>query len=128
MAEDSLNLRGYPDFTHNLPAFGSQQYYELISKYDQFTPGWRDATTHYLADSPEAQRHAFMRANMNYQYDVALYFLWGSIFDRILSAIDAALLARDHNSAIRLEGELVQRRMSDGFVAYIPTAKLQWRF
>lgn len=128
MAEDSLNIRGYPDFTHNLPAFGSQQYYELISKYDQFTPGWKDATTHYLTDSPEAQRHAYMRADMNQQYDIAQYFLWGAIVNRLLSAIDAALLAKDHNSAIHLEGQLLERRLSSGFVAYIPTAKLRWTF
>lgn len=29
-------------FSHTLPAYGSQQYYELISKYYQFQAGWRD--------------------------------------------------------------------------------------
>lgn len=29
-------------FSHILPAYGSQQYYELISKYYQFQAGWRD--------------------------------------------------------------------------------------
>ncbi len=29
-------------FTHTLPDFGDQQYYELIGKYFQFAPGWRD--------------------------------------------------------------------------------------
>ena len=127
-AEDTLNYRGYTDFTHSLPSYGSQQYYELISKYDQFTPGWRDATTHYLSDSPEAQRHAYMRANMNEQYDIANYFVWGMLVNRVLSAIDAALLAKNHNSAIHLHGELVQQRLTNGYVAFIPTAKLEWHF
>ena len=30
------------NFSHVLPAFGSQQYYELISKYYQYQAGWRD--------------------------------------------------------------------------------------
>lgn len=29
-------------FSHSLPNFGSQQYYELVSKYFQFGPGWKD--------------------------------------------------------------------------------------
>ena len=30
------------EFSHDLPEYGSQQYYELISKYYQFQSGWRD--------------------------------------------------------------------------------------
>lgn len=29
-------------FSHQLPGFGEQQYYELIGKYFQFAPGWED--------------------------------------------------------------------------------------
>lgn len=29
-------------FSHFLPDYGSQQYYELVSKYFQFGPGWKD--------------------------------------------------------------------------------------
>ncbi|MCH8276799.1 MAG: hypothetical protein IIA50_04565 [Bacteroidetes bacterium] len=29
-------------FSHQLPGFGDQQYYELIGKYFQFAPGWTD--------------------------------------------------------------------------------------
>lgn len=29
-------------FSHVVPGYGSQQYYELVSKYFQFGPGWRD--------------------------------------------------------------------------------------
>lgn len=35
------NGRG-SNFSHLLPNYGSQQYYELISKYYQYQPGWRD--------------------------------------------------------------------------------------
>jgi len=33
---------GANNFSHVLPAYGSQQYYELISKYYQYQAGWRD--------------------------------------------------------------------------------------
>jgi len=33
------------NFSHTLPGFGSQQYYELVSKFYQFGPGWRDFNT-----------------------------------------------------------------------------------
>ncbi len=33
------------NFSHVLPGFGSQQYYELVSKFYQFGPGWRDFNT-----------------------------------------------------------------------------------
>lgn len=32
-------------FSHLLPDYGSQQYYELVSKYFQFGPGWKDFNT-----------------------------------------------------------------------------------
>lgn len=30
------------NFSHSLPAYGSQQYYELIAKYYQYQAGWKD--------------------------------------------------------------------------------------
>lgn len=32
-------------FSHELPVYGSQQYYELIAKYYQYQAGWRDYST-----------------------------------------------------------------------------------
>ncbi len=127
-AEDTLDFLGFQNFTHRLPDRGSQQYYELISKYIQFTWGWRDAVSQDPNASKEYQRHADMRANMNYQYDAADYFLWGMLLNRVLSAIDAALLAKNHNSAIHVQGELVRRPLSNGLMGYVPTAKLHWTF
>ncbi len=38
-------------FSHHLPDYGSQQYYELISKYYQFGPGWNDFERTTSADN-----------------------------------------------------------------------------
>jgi hypothetical protein len=127
-AEDTLSLfvQGFP-LSHRLPERGSQQYYELISKYLQFTHGWVDHTEG--GPSPLFLRHSEMRANMNKQYEIADYFLFGLMLNRVLSAIDAVLLTRDHNSALRVEGELRTLPLPDGSGReFVPTAKLRMRF
>lgn len=42
------------EFSHELPQYGSQQYYELISKYYQFQSGWRDWYTGVTTASPQS--------------------------------------------------------------------------
>ncbi|HEY6172055.1 MAG TPA: hypothetical protein VIX80_07350, partial [Candidatus Kapabacteria bacterium] len=129
-AEDTLALSNISPIpmSHRLPPRGSQQYYELISKYIQFTYGWRDAQSSDPNTSAMFQRHAEMRANMNAQYETADYFLFGLIINRVLSAIDAVLLARDHNSAVRLHGDLRLKKEPDGRLGYVSSAKMTVRF
>lgn len=130
-AEDTLALflpQGLLPLSHRLPMQGSQQYYELISKYIQFTYGWRDAQSSDPTRSAMFQRHAEMRANMNAQYETADYFLFGLIVNRVLSAIDAVLLTRDHNSAIRLQSDLRLEPDARGMMRYVSTASLSVRF
>jgi hypothetical protein len=127
-AEDYLSQIGQPNFTHRLPALGEQQYYELISKYIQYTPGWDDNTNNTPQGSKNYQRHADMRETMNHQYEVADNFLYGIILNHVLSAIDAALLAREHNSSVRVEGQVKSTHYRDGTRGYIPTAKVRVTF
>jgi hypothetical protein len=110
------------DYTHRLvdPNVDFQQYNEMISKYWQYISGW-DKVGNWSAAS-------FMRADAQHQADIANDFLFGIILNHALSALDAALLARDHNSAIRLHGDLVPAALPDGSMAYIPTMYVQYRF
>jgi hypothetical protein len=110
------------DYGHQLvnPAVDNQQYYEMISKYDQYIPGWDFVGNWSLA--------SLMRADANAQADVANIFLYGIILNHVLSAIDAALLARDHNSPISLHGDVIQTTLPNGFMAFIPTAFIEYRF
>ncbi len=121
---DSLtsNQLNPPDFNHRLinPNDDEQQYNEMISKYDQYIPGW-DAISSWSTAS-------FMRANAQHQADIANDFLFGIFLNHVLSAIDAALLARDHNSAIELHGDLIQHPYPDGTMGFIPTANIEYRF
>lgn len=127
-AEDTLNSLQTEYFTHRLPNFGEQQYYELISKYNQFTRGWKDATGDELSSSPMSFRHAVMRDNMNKQYEIAQTFVWGIFLNHALSAIDAVLLAHDHNSALRVEGSSRQRTLPDGSTGIEMEARMSYRF
>jgi hypothetical protein len=103
------------------PSIDNQQYYEMISKYpDPYTNGWDNAANFNLA--------GFMRADANAQADVANIFLYGIILNHLLSAVDAALMARDHNSPVNVFGNVIQHTMPDGSTAYFPTAHLEYRF
>jgi hypothetical protein len=73
-------------------------------------------------------RASEMRANMNYQYQVAGYFLWGIIANHVLSAIDAALLASSHNARLHLQGGMILRLFPDGEMGYVPTANVEYTF
>jgi len=122
---DSLtsNQLNPPDFHHRLvnPNDDEQQYNEMISKYPlQFLSGWDNLSNLNTA--------SFMRADAQHQADIANDFLFGIILNHVLSAIDAALLARDHNSPIHLHGDLIQHSYPDGSMGFIPTANIEYRF
>jgi hypothetical protein len=109
-------------FTHRLshPDQDPQQYYEMSYKYLQYVYGW---------DVPANQiRAGAMSTAMNDQYGIADGFLYAIFVNHILSAIDAALLASDHNSRIHLQGSVVRRPRFDGTMGYMPTANLQLTF
>lgn len=94
-------------FSHHLPSYGSQQYYELISKYYQYGPGWRDyytgipypqrTMTNTLyelnftdADMPgQWKKGARLADEFNDHYRVASNMLTVLILNHIVSAFDA---------------------------------------
>lgn len=47
---DITLLGGSAQFTHNLPATKTQQYYEMIGKYQQFSCGWNDFEGYVIED------------------------------------------------------------------------------
>ncbi len=110
-------------FGHRLfdPSVNNQQYYEMISKYPlQYLRGWDN-----LANFNEA---SFMRADAQHQADISNDFLFGIFLNHVLSAIDAAILARDHNSPIHLHGDILERPYPDGTMGFVPTANIEYRF
>lgn len=85
-------------FTHHLPETKTQQFYEMIGKYEQFRYGWVDSD--YLTqDSSSAYRAAYLldRDKANSKFDKAKLGAIVSLANHLFSAFDAALSARRYN-------------------------------
>ncbi|NUQ80577.1 MAG: hypothetical protein HUU10_03110 [Bacteroidetes bacterium] len=100
-------------FSHSLPSYGSQQYYELIGKYDQFTPGWWDFGNQTPGNwnapqdislfrnlgstTPSFQRYADLRGKANDLHNLANGFIILTLANHAVSAVNAAIQSRLHN-------------------------------
>jgi hypothetical protein len=98
-------------FTHHLPDTKTQQYNEMIGKYNQFVFGWADVTP-LDAPDPDATEHTTsamrlhymdMRHDANVAYDRATASLMVMMVNHLASAFEAALSAKRHNN--RLSGD-----------------------
>lgn len=85
-------------FTHHLPTTQTQQYFEMIGKYDQFNYGWTD-TDYRTGDSTSAYREQYLldRDKANKDFDRAKLGAIVAIANHLFSAFDAALSARRYN-------------------------------
>jgi hypothetical protein len=85
-------------FTHHLPDTKSQQYYEMIGKYDQFRYGWTDTDYLRAKDSSDARNQYLQDRNTaNQKFDRAKVGAIVAIANHLFSAFDAALSARRFN-------------------------------
>ena len=99
------------NFSHVLPAYGSQQYYELISKYYQYASGWNDYYGHhdelgtdpFLIDrfggkvSPFFWDGSRMSETFNDQFRFSNNMLSLLILNHFISAFDAYFTVRLQN-------------------------------
>ncbi len=117
-------------FSHKLPLFGEQQYYELVGKYFQFAPGWEDYSfvvrdgiprwvdengKYLVSIDPEATASDGSKPNVSplfrqYAHDHAQAndFLRRAsrvtillIVNHVLAAVDAAVFTKLHNGRLR---------------------------
>lgn len=99
------DIAGY--YSHTLPAYDEQQYYELIGKYPQFNQGWRDADPSIGSDYETIKAHltpmylwyAGERGKANEYYESAASWVTVAIVNHLLSAADAAWSAIRYNKA-----------------------------
>jgi len=102
-------------FTHHLPATKTQQYYEMIGKYDQFRYGWSD-TDYLIGKDSSSLRRVYLddRATANSFFTKAKTGAIIAIANHLFSAFDAALSARRYNkkqdtfSEVSLRARVVQ--------------------
>lgn len=88
-------------FSHVVPAYNSQQYYELVSKYFQFGPGWRDWDNSVnsidggVADmSPMWRNHTGIEEEFNDAYRLSSNLIMLVAANHIFSAFDAFFVSQ----------------------------------
>lgn len=122
-------------FSHDVPDFGSQQYYELMSKYWQFGPGWRDWGTFTNNDfnaqvnalnalrnsamSPMWQDHARLEERFNDSFRMAGNMVMLLVANHVFSAFDAYFTIKLRNH--RLESTMSANQFG-------PAYQLTWHF
>ncbi len=121
-------------YSHTLPNYGEQQYYELIGKYPQFNQGWDDANLslppdYFVIKANLTARYLYYsgeRGLANDYYRNATTFVTVAVINHVLSAIDAAWSASSYNNAVA-EGT-VQTIPGPGGVVYVPAVRLRYTF
>ncbi len=119
----------YPDgtvshnFSHLMPDYGSQQYYELISKYYQYGPGWRDFGTNREGETLDSLyrlnwdgsdmpynffRGAGLAQSFNDHFRFAGNMVSLLILNHVVSAFDAFLTVKINNNRLKAEAKLLR--------------------
>lgn len=109
-----VNIVEAQNFSHQLPAIGSQQYYELIGKYQNFVVGWADAdptintnpgSANYYGtyQTPMYEDYSYSRQQANSYYDKANTSLTLVIVNHLLSAADAAWSVSMFNKDLKIK-------------------------
>ena len=134
---NQLNVceRSIQGFSHLLPPFDTQQYYELIGKYAQYTPGWDDAdpTIDYALRenldkiSPRFGFYRDMRGDANELLDVARLAINVVVLNHVLSALDGAWSASRHNRSLQASARVQIRRFGE-VREVVPTIDMKLSF
>ena len=121
-------------YSHRLPYYGEQQYYELIGKYPQFAVGWEefgnDENKSYSYGDPLPQQfldYSIMRGDANDFYRISSTATSVIIINHILSAIDAAWTTSRFNKALQAHASI--EKFNTGFeVVYYPQLNIRYNF
>lgn len=108
-----INICESQNFSHTLPPFGDQQYYEVIGKYQNFLKGWSDAIGKdinknnygtYQLDQVDYYMGERALANDYYSYGTTTLMI--VILNHIVSAIDGVLSVNSYNNKISAKGNV----------------------
>ncbi len=132
LCEEAIGRKSSTGFSHRLPRRPDQQYYELIGKYEQYNPGWKDVDPLDGEANHKASemflKYRDMRGKANDFYNIATTFSYLLVANHIISALDAALLASQHNKHLSLKAHLQPTPREYGFIEFVPTAVIQIDF
>jgi len=126
-------------FTHHLPDSPTQQYYEMIGKYDQFVFGWDDVDIDSsqwiydnLGDANSANRLLYedMRHEANKMFDRSTAALIATMVNHMISGVEAALAARNHNKKVDANAGRLSLRADVDCIDedYFPTLNMTYSF
>ena len=103
----------YGDHTHSLPETKTQQYYEMIGKYDQFEGGWRftenDSRYSFYSNFSINNQPTFIssyydiRNDMNAYYKTGDWALRAVFVNHIVSALEALIVAKSINKNLDIK-------------------------
>lgn len=116
-------------YSHTLPLYGDQQYYELIGKYGQFNQGWDDRPPTYQYQDPVTARFSYYageRGKANRYYNTASTWVTVAIINHVVNAVYAGLSAGWYNYAHAEMG--LQRVPTENGYANVPVVKMRWEF
>jgi hypothetical protein len=116
-------------YSHTLPAYNDQQYYELIGKYPQFNQGWDDRPATFRYGDPLTAQFEFYageRGKANDYYSTASTSITIAVVNHILSSIDAAWSASSFNSVHAEVG--MQHVPTGNLLVSVPVVKMSYSF
>ena len=114
--------------SHTLPRYGVQQYYELIGKYYQYTPGWNDYNGGIISDfTPHLLYYAHEHAKADDYYNVAAKAVIGIYINHFLSALDAVWTTINYNKSLAVKMRVEEIHFADRS-ELIPTLKVSFNF
>jgi len=119
-------------FSHTLPRYGEQQYFELIGKYQQFRAGWSDFDSTFsgynkiydLTVSPKFLSYSKERGKANDLYSVSKRAVNLILLNHLLSSFDAAWSASLFNAQFSTSLRFEQHRDLLG-VYELPVMKMK---
>lgn len=119
-------------YSHQLAPFDDQQYYEMIGKYQQFNPGWKDfnyddAYTYGDPLTPTFYWYADERGKANDYYNISNMAIKILVANHVISAVEAALSANSYNRSLNAEVKMESSSIGYNRIFY-PELSLSYRF
>lgn len=102
-------------FSHTLAGHGEQQYYEMIGKYHQFSPGWWDFNggSNNSDISPSFKYYSGLRGDANDFYNMSTTAVIGIYINHFLSALDAVWSTVQFNKNLAVKVRMDSYQLTD---------------
>ena len=111
--------------THTLPSTKTQQYYEMIGKYNQFMQGWDDWVQGGPNLTPRRNYYETLRDNSNQELIKASYCAMVVLANHVISAFDASWTIKRYNRKIESKARMGLQKVRDEYVPVL-SMDLNW--